>query len=179
MFSLDLMRLPVSLVLGAALVACAAQHSTVEREHWVVTYYDRDHDGRVDFELHQLPGTADSAWALSDTRFRGRYDLRIRYGKTTPMAAAASGTEARDAGSKGWLGAMILLGLAAAVALGLAWWAWIVRRRDRRSETSIDGVLSFPCSACGKTLKAKLELVGKKVKCSGCSAAVLIADSSR
>jgi TonB family protein len=47
---------------------------------WRVTYYDRNHDGIVDFELHDLPGAADTAWALSDTKFRGRYDVRLKFG---------------------------------------------------------------------------------------------------
>lgn len=49
-------------------------------ERYVTTYYDRNRDGTVDFELHRLPGGADTDWALSDTHFRGRYDLRIRWG---------------------------------------------------------------------------------------------------
>ena len=48
--------------------------------HYVITYYDRNHDGVVDFELHRVPGGADTDWALSDTRFRGHYDLRISWG---------------------------------------------------------------------------------------------------
>jgi len=33
------------------------------------------------FELHTLGrGHADADWALSDTKFRGRYDLRIHWG---------------------------------------------------------------------------------------------------
>ena len=34
----------------------------------------------VDFELHDIPGAADAAWALSDTKFRGRYDVRLKFG---------------------------------------------------------------------------------------------------
>ena len=47
---------------------------------YVVSYYDRNRDGIVDFELHHLPGGADADWALSDTTFRGRFDLRISWG---------------------------------------------------------------------------------------------------
>jgi hypothetical protein len=50
--------------------------------NYVITYYDRNHDGVVDFELHHLPGGADADWALSDTKFRGRYDLRIAWSFT-------------------------------------------------------------------------------------------------
>jgi hypothetical protein len=47
---------------------------------YVTTYYDRNHDGVVDFELHTIPGGHDTNWALSDTHFQGRYDLQIRWG---------------------------------------------------------------------------------------------------
>ena len=66
----------------ALLMSCTATapKSALEEGHWVTTYYDRNHDGIVDFELHELAGTADTAWALSDTKFRGRYDVRIHWG---------------------------------------------------------------------------------------------------
>jgi hypothetical protein len=48
--------------------------------NYVITYYDRNDDGKVDFELHELPNGADTDWALIDTTFRGRYDLRIQWG---------------------------------------------------------------------------------------------------
>jgi hypothetical protein len=73
----------VFVLVAAALAACVSSDDTTWREiqkRYVVTYYDRNHDGRVDFELHHLPGGADTDWALSDTKFRGRYDLRIDWG---------------------------------------------------------------------------------------------------
>ena len=48
--------------------------------NYVVRYYDRNGDGRVDFELHQLPNGADADWALIDTHFCGRFDLRVHWG---------------------------------------------------------------------------------------------------
>lgn len=47
---------------------------------YVVTYYDRNGDGAVDFELHHALNAFDADWALVDTHFRGYYDLRIDYG---------------------------------------------------------------------------------------------------
>lgn len=73
------MRLAIVAVLAALLVSCAATNALKE-DRYVVTYYDRNHDGVVDFEFHDIPGTADAAWALSDTKFRGRYDLRLKFG---------------------------------------------------------------------------------------------------
>ena len=65
------------------LASCAASDQTTLREiekRYVVRYLDRNHDGIVDFELHDIPGAADAAWALSDTKFRGRYDARLKFG---------------------------------------------------------------------------------------------------
>jgi len=65
----------------AMLVAGCASHDTSPPEHWTVTYYDRNHDGIVDYEVHTLGrGMADADWALVDTKFRGRYDLRVHWG---------------------------------------------------------------------------------------------------
>jgi hypothetical protein len=62
------------------LLSCAS-HDVLPPEHWIVTYYDRNHDGIVDYELHTLGrGMADADWALIDTNFTGHYDLRIHWG---------------------------------------------------------------------------------------------------
>ncbi|MEY2579553.1 MAG: hypothetical protein QOI49_2377 [Verrucomicrobiota bacterium] len=74
------MRLAIVASLVALLTSCVGPTSPLERDHYVITYYDRNHDGIVDFELHRLPGTADSTWALSDTKFKGRYDVRLKFG---------------------------------------------------------------------------------------------------
>jgi hypothetical protein len=76
------MRVLLLLALTLA-TGCASSDRTASREiekRYVTTYYDRNHDGVVDFELHDIPGAADAAWALSDTKFRGRYDVRLKFG---------------------------------------------------------------------------------------------------
>src|SRR4051812_47583069 len=68
-----------------ALAAVCASCASREAAHtdWHVSYYDRNHDGRVDYELHTLGSShADADWALIDTAFRGRYDLRVHWGIT-------------------------------------------------------------------------------------------------
>ena len=71
------MRRVAWLGLAAFLVSCAS-NDVLPPEHWIVTYYSRNHDGTVDYELHTLGrGMADGDWALIDTQFSGRYDLRI------------------------------------------------------------------------------------------------------
>jgi hypothetical protein len=44
-----------------------------EGPRYVVTYYDRNHDGEVDLEIHRADAT-DSDWGLIDTGFKGSYD---------------------------------------------------------------------------------------------------------
>ena len=73
--SLSFVALPVA--------ACASDDEATKREiekRYIVKYYDLNHDGIVDFELHDIPGSGDAAWALSDTKFRGRYDVRLKFG---------------------------------------------------------------------------------------------------
>jgi hypothetical protein len=47
--------------------------------HYEVTYYDRNGDGIVDFEFHHATNAYDADWGLSDSEFRGRYDLKRGY----------------------------------------------------------------------------------------------------
>ena len=71
------------LLLAVLLAGCASPDQDISRDiekRYVTTYYDRNRDSRVDFELHDIPGAADAAWALSDSKFRGRYDVRLKFG---------------------------------------------------------------------------------------------------
>jgi hypothetical protein len=71
----------LSLVVIVA-AGCASQDEVQEREmkkQYVVKYYDRNGDGVVDLEFHDIPGSMDAAWAFVDTKFRGRYDLKIQW----------------------------------------------------------------------------------------------------
>jgi hypothetical protein len=74
------MRRVVLFGLAAVLLGCASRDAPPP-ERWIVRYYDRNHDGIVDYELHTLgTGHADADWALIDTKFRGRYDVRVHWG---------------------------------------------------------------------------------------------------
>ena len=68
-----------SLVAAAAIVLTGCAQETFVRDSGVTTYYDRNHDGRVDFEFHDLGG-GDMDWALADRDNDGFYDIRLRYG---------------------------------------------------------------------------------------------------
>jgi hypothetical protein len=59
------------------LASCALAAASPE-DHSVVTYYDRNRDGIADYELHQVPGTTYWTWAYVDSKFTGRYDVRLK-----------------------------------------------------------------------------------------------------
>jgi hypothetical protein len=43
-----------------------------------ITYFDRNADLRVDYEVHDF-GCCDGNWALVDSDFDGRYDTKLRW----------------------------------------------------------------------------------------------------
>ena len=47
-------------------------------EHEIVTYYDRDGDGVVDYELHLVRNTVYLSYALIDSKYTGRYDKKMK-----------------------------------------------------------------------------------------------------
>ncbi len=100
-------------------------------------------------------------------------DLRIRSssGSGGPTAAAGSRPDLR---LRGWLLGALLLGMVLIVSvLG----GWLYRQPRRSPELGTEtqeahpaaaASISFACSTCGKSLKARTELAGKKIKCPGC-----------
>jgi serine/threonine protein kinase len=93
-----------------------------------------------------------------------------------PVAAPA-----KPAG-KGWLAAtgLLALGLAFLVSLTFAVRLW---GRRLPAGQAADGAaapaapLSFPCPGCGKNLRAKAELAGKRVKCPQCAKPVQVPEA--
>jgi hypothetical protein len=79
------MRRFVAIVSAIVLLGCAAQVPRASHTHeqasdqYVITYYDRNQDGRIDYELHDV-GCCDRNWALVDADYNGRYDLELRWG---------------------------------------------------------------------------------------------------
>jgi DNA-directed RNA polymerase subunit RPC12/RpoP len=109
-------------------------------------------------------------------------DLRIRSG--APSAEMPAAVPPPD-GRRPWLAAAQILGLilTSSVALGV----WLAVRHSRAARTpgtafAPDGEakpdatssVSFPCSRCGKQLKARPELAGKKLRCPGCGEPVVV-----
>jgi hypothetical protein len=78
----DLMPLAVLTVTALLVGGCGSDEEAIRRNierRYVVKYYDRNHDGMVDLEFHDIPGAADAAWSLVDTKFAGHYDLKIQW----------------------------------------------------------------------------------------------------
>jgi len=62
-------------------MSCRSHQPAAALENWTVTYYDRNGDGIVNYELHTRGnGHATDQWALIDSDFNWRYDLRIHWG---------------------------------------------------------------------------------------------------
>jgi hypothetical protein len=62
--------------LVAFLASCIIALGSPEKRS-VVTYYDRDRDGIADYEVHQVRKTTYLSFVLIDSKYSGRYDLRM------------------------------------------------------------------------------------------------------
>jgi len=103
-------------------------------------------------------------------------DLKVRSGNLPAGQAAVPG-EGRPTRSKPWLTAGGILGLALLLFLAVV---LVARRRraavrGKQAKPDADApAVSFPCPGCGKTLKTRAALMGKKVKCVQCGKPVLV-----
>ena len=106
-------------------------------------------------------------------------DLRIRSNSVPAQAALPAALGEPGTVSNTWLYIAGLLGLVLALTMVIASGFWMYMRRPRHAlpspaETTAAETttpvppLSFACAACGKQLKARGELAGKKVKCTQC-----------
>ena len=80
-------------------------------------------------------------------------------------------------GSKTWLLAALLLGLALPLILALGLGAWLFLRRAGSPSSPVQAEppsLSFACPKCARVLKTRPELAGKKVKCALCGTTALV-----
>ncbi|HKI36101.1 MAG TPA: protein kinase [Gemmataceae bacterium] len=134
-----------------------------------------------DLKFVRLLGSTGGPQASLDVRAT---DLRIRAGSLPELP--------EKSGGKGWLAAGTILGLLILVLAAISLGAWLYGRQRRRmgqapaagageqaqptaaEHETASAAISFACSACGKMLKAKAELSGKKVKCPQCGQAVFV-----
>jgi DNA-directed RNA polymerase subunit RPC12/RpoP/dipeptidyl aminopeptidase/acylaminoacyl peptidase len=99
-----------------------------------------------------------------------------------------SSTEPVKTAGMSWFLVLGFLSLvfAAAVVILLGVWFYLRHRRsaeelplpgagrDSPAELDAPATVSFSCGACGKTLRAKAQLAGKKVRCSQCGEPVVV-----
>jgi hypothetical protein len=112
-------------------------------------------------------------------------DLRIRAARLIPdpdPESIPSGLPERRPESRAWLAAAAIVGLLALSFLAVV---LVVLHRRKPPDPSADAEgedrpeaaappLSLRCPGCGKALKARAELAGKRVKCPGCGQAVVV-----
>ncbi|HKI37078.1 MAG TPA: protein kinase [Gemmataceae bacterium] len=140
--------------------------------------------GPEDVRAVRLGGETGGPRAALDVRVS---DLRIRADSLPSLPAAAPTAPAPR--SRKWLVAAGTAGLLITVSLMIPLLVWLRGRRGRRAEEALPAAavpdrpaktaavaspISFPCPGCGKGLKAKANLAGKKVKCPQCHEAVFV-----
>jgi hypothetical protein len=116
-----------------------------------------------------------------------RIESNVRIQANPPANPPDPSGPPRGAG-RGWLAAAAAVGLF--VILGLALAGWLSLRRRHQATAVRAGApvqneaapqatlfLSFACAGCGKALKGKPALAGKKVKCPQCGLVVLVPEA--
>lgn len=112
-------------------------------------------------------------------------------GPASPQPFTNFGPKGR---SKGWLAASVLLGLVITFAFGIFLYVRQSRKEEYLAELVVEVAevepvevvevvepppsISFSCSECGKSLKARGAFAGKKIRCPRCSKPMLVPGAS-
>jgi hypothetical protein len=133
--------------------------------------------GVEDLKHVGLVGATDDAEGSLDVRVT---DFHVRADALPNLPAAAP----PKAPGGEWLVAAALFGLAVTMPLLAALGLWLYAGRSRGAGAGLPASgpakpaaappLSVGCPGCGKTLKVRAGLAGKRVKCPGCGGAVLV-----
>jgi hypothetical protein len=105
-------------------------------------------------------------------------DLRI--GTDAPgedMRRASAETAEKGTASKSSLLPLLIVGLVVAGIFALSAAFYLRRRRHtvaEENDTSDTPLITFACPQCGKNLKTRADLAGRKAKCSQCGAIVVV-----
>jgi serine/threonine protein kinase len=135
--------------------------------------------GTEDVRYVRIGGVTGGPNASLDARFT---DLRV-VGEALPGAPAVPVGPPQKAEATHWLAGVFALGLLGTVALALAVWFGTRRRGRPATVASVPNPgapattaapVAFACASCGKGLKARADLAGKKVKCRHCNQVVLV-----
>ena len=111
-------------------------------------------------------------------------DLLIRAGSKSELSEVVSAAPTKP---KGWMAAGLILGLVLVASFALVVWFYV--RKGQAADKTIEPdagldteaqpaspapTVSVQCSGCGKDLKARAGLAGKKVKCPQCGQGVQV-----
>jgi hypothetical protein len=146
--------------------------------------------GKDDLEFVRFVAVNNKNTTTVDVRL---LDLRIRSASVPATAAIDQAALPATSGGQGtssntWIVVLGLIGVVLTLAIVTALGFWMYERQHRRAgqlavevtegETTapLPPVL-FTCAACGKPLKARGELAGKKVKCTQCGEPVPVPQS--
>jgi DNA-directed RNA polymerase subunit RPC12/RpoP len=163
---------------GASLAYFAADGDDAE-----LTFLREYPFGEEDVSHVRLVGTTGGPPAALDVRFT---DLSIRTGKAAPRPAVAAQNSAAPP-RKGRFAVPVFVGVAILLGVIMALAVWRHRRQAVAEEASahaaqseepaeVEAVLTsvvLQCAECGKNVKARVPLSGKKIKCPGCGKAML------
>jgi WD40 repeat protein len=138
-----------------------------------------------DVKTVSLVGQTGSPQAWLDVRFT---DVRIRADSLPGMSEPEwSDPAAAAEAKKGWLGAGLVIALL--TVTGVVVGAVVYSRRrptktgapaatcDKEGTAATPALVSSVCPVCGKNLRGKAELAGKKVKCPHCGRPVIVPES--
>src|SRR5208283_2746349 len=102
-------------------------------------------------------------------------DLRLR-AASVPNAPAAPASAPPSGGKVGLTVALFGVGVLLLLGVWLLWGRRSLTRTEAEPASVLEkpdrAIASFPCPECGKGLKVRAELAGKKIRCPGCGKAV-------
>jgi DNA-directed RNA polymerase subunit RPC12/RpoP len=143
--------------------------------------------GKEDVKTVRIGGLTGGAKASLDFRIA---DLRIRAQSFVDLPDPALAQAGSGAGN-GWVFAGLIIGAVLAGSLTLAVWRSVRQRggernrlaaaRTKKDQAQPEGASApaiFLCSGCGKRLKVRTALTGKRVQCPYCQQVVLVPNPS-
>jgi RNA polymerase sigma factor (sigma-70 family) len=133
------------------------------------TLLHKEEFGAKDLKNVRILATTPGPAAIFDVRLT---DFIIRADELPKDLTAVM----QPSSGSGWLAISLVLLLSGTALPGI--WLYLRKRPGAASVLQKANVLTFHCGSCGKRLKTRTELAGKKVKCPGCGLAVEVPKES-